>query len=417
MRRRHPKSSNSPTRVAPSGGLFAGVTRNGQQQIHKSSITEVLEDMAGPQTKEMIIQRHMANELLQAPILLPVQRAQGQDLSMDQPTMQPDPAIVESAATALEQGQTHYVDVPGITPLREALAAYLKDMGLVGYGQANVLVTAGIQECRFLSIQMIGESFGCIALPEVVHPGARKAAGVRQIDVKFLPVDAQNGMLPTLSGMREALEGGCRLLYFESPVRLTGATFDAAIVKEIAGMIEEFDAGAIWDQGLAPWVQDVQYASLGAQPGMAERVVVFGEAWPGVGLESWFIGYVAANEDWVENMRSQKQIMSICTSTPSQFAALKAAELYPNLYAGQLLELVQSRQEALELVRRLGAEPLNGVAVNLIALRVSDPARASAALREGGFWFADGADFGAQDVFRLSVTTDNAIVEALNQLA
>ena len=88
--------------------------------------------MSGSQTKETIIQRHIANELLQAPILSPMQRSQGQDLSVDQPTMQPDPAIVESAATALEQGQTHYVDVPGIAPLREALTAYLKDMGLVG---------------------------------------------------------------------------------------------------------------------------------------------------------------------------------------------------------------------------------------------------------------------------------------------
>lgn len=331
--------------------------------------------------------------------------------------MQPDPAIVENAAMALEQGQTHYVDVPGIAPLREALAAYLKDMGLVGYEQANVLVTAGIQECRFLTIQMIGESFGCVALPEVVHPGARKAAGVRQIDVRFLPIDEEKGMLPTLSGMRRALEGGCRLLYLESPVRLTGAVFDAAAVQEIASMIEQFDAAVIWDQGLAPWVQNARYASLGAQPGMMKRVAVFGEAWPGVGLESWFIGYVATNEDWVESMRSQKQIMSICTSTPSQFAALKAAELYPNLYAGQLLELAQSRQEALELVRRLGAEPLTGAAVNLIALRVSDPEQARAVLCKGGFRFADGADFGAQDVFRLSVTTDNAIAEALNQLA
>jgi len=241
--------------------------------------------------------------------------------------------------------------------------------------------------------------------------------GVRQLDVRYLPVDAENGMLPTLSGMREAVEGGCRLLYLESPVRLTGAAFEEATVREIASMIEDFDAAVIWDQGLAPWVQNAPYASLGAQPGMVERVAVFGEACPGVGLESWFIGYVAANEDWVESMRSQKQILSICTSTPSQFAALKAAEIYPDLHAGQLLELAQSRQEALELARRLGAEPLTGSTVNLIALRVSDPARASAALREGGFWFADGADFGAQGVLRLSVTTDNAIVEALNQLA
>jgi octopine/nopaline transport system ATP-binding protein len=365
----------------------------------------------------MIIQRHVANELLQVPVVSPLQRSPGRDLGVEHPTMQPDPAIVENAATALEQGQTHYVDVPGIAPLREALAAYLQDMGLVGYEQANVLVTAGVQECRFLLIQVIGDLFGGIALPEVVHPGARKAAGVRQIEVRSVPINVENGMLPTLSGMREALEGGCRLLYLESPVRLTGAAFDLATVKEIASMIEAFDAAVIWDQGLAPWVQDPQYVSLGAQPGMAERVAVFGEAWPGVGLESWFIGYLAANEDWWERMRSQKQIISICTSTPSQFAAVKAAEVYGNLHATQLAELAQGRREALELVRNLNATPLAGVAVNLIALRMPDVAQAGAVLRNNGFGFVDGADFGAPGVLRLSVTADNAIIEALRQLA
>lgn len=379
-------------------------------------MTEVLEKMPGSQTKEMIVQRHMANELLQAPTLSPVQRSRGRDLGVEQPTMRPDPAIVESAAAALEQGQTHYVDVPGIAPLREVLAAYLKDMGLVGYEQANVLVTAGVQECRFLSIQVIGDLFGCIALPEVVHPGARKATGVRKIEVRSLPVDMENGMLPTLSGMREALEGGCKLLYLESPVRLTGAVFDVANVKEIADMVGEFDAAVIWDQGLAPWVQDSQYVSLGAQPGMAERVAVFGEAWPGVGLESWFIGYLAANEDWWESMRSQKQIISICTSTPSQFAAVKAAEVYGDLHAAQLEELAECRREALELAYSLDADPLTGSTVNLVALQMSDPERASTALEKGGFGFADGADFGAPGVLRLAVTTDKAIVEALKQL-
>ena len=367
------------------------------------------------QTKKMNIERHMSSGLLQAPTLLSVQRSRW-DLSADQPTMRPDSVIIETAATALEQGQTHYVDVPGIVPLREALAAYLSGMGLVGYEPGNVLVTSGIQECRFLTIQMMGEAFGCIGLPEVVHPGVRQTAGVRRINVRYFPVDDEDGMLPTLSGIREALEEGCRLLYIESPVRLTGAAFDEPRVQEIASLVEEFDAAVIWDQGVAPWVRDAQYVSLGAQPGMAGRVAVFGEAWPGAGLESWFLGYVAARGDWVESMSSQKQIMAICTSTPSQFAALKAAELYAELHASQFLKLAQSWQGAAELVRKVDARLMAGDAVNLLSLRVSDPERASSALRKAGFEFADGADFGAPAVLRLAVTTDNTIMEALNQL-
>jgi len=369
--------------------------------------------MPNLRTKNVIIQKHLANELLQAPILSPIRRSQ-RDLSVDHPTMQADPEIVEYAASALRQGQTHYVDVPGIAPLREALAGYLQGMGLAGYQQDNVLVTAGMQEARFLSVQIVGDLFGGLALPDVVHPGARKAAGVRRLDVQSMTTDEVGGFLPKLSEVQKALERGCKLLYLESPVRLTGAAFDREAVREMARVVAEFDAAVIWDQGLAPWVAN--YASLGAEPGMEERVVVLGEAWPGMGLESWFVAYVAAKEDWLEHIRSQKQIMSICTSTPSQFAAVKAAELYPSSHSGQFQELLNLREEALELAEGLAAQPLKGSAVNLIALRMQNPDQARAALRNGGFEFADGADFGAPDVLRLSVTPDNAVAEALKSL-
>jgi aminotransferase len=290
-------------------------------------------------------------------------------------------------------------------------------MGTTGYEQPNVLVTAGMQECRFLAIQIIGESYGCLALPEVVHPGAQRAAGVRQMDAGLLPVDREKGMLPTLAGLRQALESGCSLLYLESPTRLSGAAFDAAAVAEIASLLDEFDAAAIWDQGLAPWVPGGQYVSLGAQPGMYERVALLGEAWPGMGLESWFVGYVAANANWFESIRSQKQIISICTSTPSQFAALEAAETYPDAHHEQLTNLIQARDAALDLVRGLDLIPIVGAATNVIALQSYDHQHTCATLRKHGFAFADGTDFGAEGVLRLSVIADGTTEQALKLLS
>ena len=373
--------------------------------------------MSDSQTKKQIIQQHLSNKLLQAPILLPAQRST-RDLSADQPTMQPDMAIIERAVNALKQGKTHYAEVPGIAPLREKLAGYLQEMGLTGYKQANILVTAGIQEGRFLSIQKIGELSGSIGLPTVVHPGARKAAGVRSIKVMDLPVDVENGMLPTAAGLRAALEQGCKLLYIESPVRLTGAVYDAAAVEAIAALVETFDAAVIWDQGLSPWVETDSYFSLGAQPGMAERVAVLGEAWPGVGLESWFIGYLGINENWMEGggVRAQKQVMSICTSTPSQYAALEAAERYAHGHREQVKLLARHRQEALAIARNIGTRPLTGASVNLLALQMLDIQQAGITLQAAGFTIADGNDFGAPDVIRLTVTADNTVAQALNQL-
>jgi aspartate/methionine/tyrosine aminotransferase len=369
--------------------------------------------MSGSQTKQDIINTHLANDLLLSPFHPTMQRTDVTDLSVDQPTGTPDPAAIEHAALAMEQGNTHYVDVPGIAPLRQAFADYLGSMGAVGYESANVLVSAGVQESRFLTIQKIGEGFEGIALPAVVHPGARKALGVRPMALHTLPVDPET-MLPTLEGIEGALADGCRLFYLESPSRLTGAVLDDGAVSSVADLLTQYDASAIWDQGLAYWVAPpaAAYVSLGAKPGMAERVALVGEGWPGVGLESWFIGYIAARADWLEPMRSQKQIQAICTSTASQYAAVKVAELYPTLHADRLDSLARDKEKALKVAQDF----FSGDVVNLVALRVSDPEGVAGTLKAKNLVVADGAGFGAPGVLRLSITGDGAALAALQEL-
>lgn len=371
--------------------------------------------MPDSKVKELVIGRHLRNGLLQAPTLAIVPHGTGADLSADHPTMHIDPTVVESSWAALLQGQTHYVDVQGIATLREALAVYLGEMGLAGHTEKSVMVTAGMQEARFLCVQMIGALFGKIALPAVVHPGARKAAGVRRLGVQTLPVDAAAGMLPTLSGIAQALDTGCKLLYIESPVRLTGAAFDEATLIKVGDLVRQAEAAVIWDQGAAPWVAAGRYASLAAI--LSTRIAVIGEAWPGIGLEGLQVGYLAVLEGWLDAIRSQKQIMAICTSTPSQFAALKAPEVYARVHEAQRSQLASYRAEAASLAQRMGFGPLPGVSAAVLALKPASAADMNNRLAAAGFNAADGTDYGAAGVIRLAVTTDNAIARALQALA
>ena len=373
--------------------------------------------MATSRTAQNLARRHQANKLLRAQLPHPMPSNIALDLSIDQPPSFLDYEMVENARQALEAGQTHYVDVPGIAPLREALAAYLVETGVTGYGASELLVSAGIQEARFLALQMMAGLGGEVAVPDVVHPGVLKAIGVRSLKVRSLPTARERGHLPTVASLREALQGGVRLVYLESPSRLTGAIYSPEEVQEIGQLVREYDARVIWDQGLAPWVTGRHYLSLGAVSDLADRVVLIGEAWPGTGLDSLMIGYVAAHEEWLAPIRSQKQIMSICTSTPSQYAALKSPVVYQALHAAQVALLGAIRERAAAVAGQLGAEVLEGSSVNLLALAPADAAVAKSRLDAAGFRFADGADFGAPGVVRLAITPDNAVARALCHLA
>ena len=323
-----------------------------------------------------------------------------------------DERIIAAASDALEAGQTHYVDVPGIGPLREAVAEYLNDTHRARYQQDNIIVTAGVQESRFLTIQKIGEAFDEVGIPAVTHPGVRKALGVRQRNVVSLPVDTGRGYLPSLEAIADAVAAGCRLLFLESPSRLSGAAYSAEDVAAIGQLLAESGAHAIWDQGLAPWV-DGGCSSLAAAEASPAQVSTIGEAFPGMGLASWFIGYIAAPAAQIPAMQSQKQIMAICTSTAAQFAALEASSLFTDARAPRLAQLKRAKEEITQAAKVLNYEVISGAAQNVIAL--VPPEGGLQMLSDAGFDFADGASFGAPGVIRLNI--DPSTAKALQALS
>ena len=356
------------------------------------------------QTKAEILALHEANAALQTPSPGQITR-HAKDLSADGLLSPLDERIIAAASEALEAGQTHYVDVPGIAPLREAIAEYLNTSFSAPCQSSNIIVTAGLQESRFLTIQKIGETFDSIGVPAVAHPGVQKALGVRARNVVSIAVDADRGYLPALDAIADAVAGGCQLLYLESPSRLSGAAYTSDEVAAIGQLLGESGTAAICDQGLAPWV-DGGCRSLAATEDAPAQVTTIGEAFPGMGLASWFIGYIAAPEDQIPAMQSQKQIMAICTSTAAQYAALEASSLFPTAHPPRLVQLKRLKSDISELARDLNLDAIAGEALNIIALRTSNDRAAK--LRAAGFDCADGDDFGAPEVIRLNVNTTTA---------
>jgi len=364
------------------------------------------------QTKSNILKQHQANSELNTS-LLPQSMRNDFDLSADEIIYPLNEQIIAGSSEAMESGQTHYVDVPGIGPLREALAEYLNSETDTQYQKENILVTAGAQEARFLTIQKIGELFDSIAVPQVVHPGVLKALGVRPRNIVSIPVNVSQSALPSIDSISKAIESGIRLLYLESPSRLTGEVYSSDDVDQIGDLALKNDVAIIWDQGLASWVAGTTYSSIASKDTETKQIATIGEAWSGMGLANWFIGYIAAPVKWIAPMQSQKQIMAICTSTAAQYAALEASKLFAEVRSQQLEQLKNQKDALIKVANDAGLTVIDSETVNILAIKLSTNDKVSSikALKEAGFDVADGTDFGAPNVIRLNVTsvTEQAI--------
>jgi aspartate/methionine/tyrosine aminotransferase len=357
---------------------------------------------------EQTVRRLQAQDALQ--LEMPAPTAAGKDLSGDHPVFDLAPAVRAGTLEALDRGETHYADVPGLAALREEVSRALHAWGLNVDSVDGLIITAGEQEARFLAIHMLGHAGYRVLLPEVVHPGARKTAALGRIEAERVPVDPST-LMPDLEHVRRGLAGGRAALYLESPHRLTGKVMERAFIEAVAEEITRTDGVVIWDATLAPWIADgVDYTMIATLHGMHDRTVTIGSLWSGTGVEGWLAAYLAGPTSLLEQGRSLKQIIAICTNTPAQWAALGAVRAGE---AGQ-----RERRTALLELRRnaaahLPAAVLPGETASVLAVRL--PRRVDLSGLPGRPM--SGEAFGAPGVVRFTVTPGGEVVEALRNLA
>ena len=362
--------------------------------------------------------------------------ATGDDLRGDYPVIEVPQEARQAAANALRDGQTHYVPVPGIPSLRDAVAHFLGSLGVDVPGE-QVIITGGMQEARFLALQGVtpldttsmlaarGDRQARflavhdavydtihIAVPEVADPGVRLALKVRKRHVTTMPTDEELGLLPSPDAIRSALAQGSNLIYLESPSRLTGAAYTSKQVGQIADILEEHDAKCVWDQSTAPAVPADYKSLFSIAP---DRTLAIGMLWPGMGLSLWQIGYIATPPDLAEAVVALKQVLSICTATPAQWGAFGTAPVFAERHAALLEEMTTARAKALSSIDDKRIVP--GHAVNIIAINLGRAAAASIGRLGDRVDVTDGNAFGAPGIVRLTVKPGSETAEALSLLS
>ena len=320
---------------------------------------------------------------------------------MDRPLIsggQWDSKVIAKVMDSLRTGETHYVEVPGHADLRERIRGYLTSTGIAKGGE--VLVTAGIQEARFLTVQVLGKALGKIAFPRVLHPGVREVLALRDLDHVFLEVGTDQRMLMPPAALRQ-LSAGVKVLYVESPSRLTGACYEKRELEEIVEFCRKQDVSIILDSGLHAWVAGpCDSSAAGLQ--IDDSTFMIGEAWPGSGIDELHIGYILASEDMVKKIAVQKQVISICTSAPSQNAAIAVSSDYGKRHVQTVADLKQARVTLESRLKDTGAEIVSSPVVNFIVCKANPAVQRK--LEAAKMLYTDSSHFGKLGLIQLPVS-------------
>ncbi len=198
-------------------------------------------------------------------------------------------AVIDAAASALESGQTHYTDRPGIEPLRTQAVSMLGKRYGIELDPGQVTITCGATEARFVALKQLAAGKAILA------PGG---------GVSIAQAAALIGA-PILTTLGEPTDIG---VFYLTPAD------DPAVAQLLLDAALAYGWWVIFDTALPG---SLAHPALNAA--LAPKVISIGsysEALPG-----WRVGWMAGSSAH-NKLRGYKQSMTICTTSISQWAAL-----------------------------------------------------------------------------------------------
>lgn len=263
-------------------------------------------------------------------------------------------ALLEAAARAVLDGPNQYPPSRGLPALRSAVARhYGRHQGL-DLTEAGVLVTSGATEAIAAALLAVVRPGDGVVVIEPAYdaygPLVRRGGGVVQ-PVRLAPPDWRI----TEAALEAAITLETRALILNNPHNPTGRVFDADEVAAVAAVCVRHDLIAVSDEVWEHVVFDGRpFASLLAQPGMAERTIKIGSAGKMFGLTGWKVGFACGDPALIEVVARAHQFLTFTTPPNLQTAVAEGLDWPDDWFRDMRADLQRSRDRLAEGLTRHG---------------------------------------------------------------
>lgn len=223
------------------------------------------------------------------------------ELTIGEHDIRTDPAILEAMDASARGGHTGYAEVPGITPLRAAVAERVEARTGVKTTPDNVIITPGGQAALFaahVATADPGDTALFIDPYYATYPGTIRAAGLIPQPVASRPEDAFQPRAEDLSGPAAS----AKTLLINSPNNPTGVVYDRATLDGIADVVQDNGLWLISDEVYDSQVWQGDHLSPRALPGMVDRTLVVGSMSKSHAMTGSRCGWIVGPEEAIAHL-------------------------------------------------------------------------------------------------------------------
>jgi aspartate aminotransferase len=167
--------------------------------------------------------------------------------------------IGAAISTALAEGRTHYSSMPGIWPLREAIARHVSTKFGIDCDARRIICSHGATQALNACLHLTCDAETNILMPEVYFPNCLQQAMLSNVHPRFYPLD--DTYRPRLETLGSMVDDHTRAILVNSPSNPTGAVFPPDTMQAL----HEFARGrGLWlisDEAYIDYVYEGQYIS------------------------------------------------------------------------------------------------------------------------------------------------------------
>ena len=266
------------------------------------------------------------------------------DFTLGDPDLPTPEAICEAANKAAKEGKTRYAPNAGLPALREAIAKQVSKESGIAYTANNVAVTVGATEAVYMAFQAIlnpGDEVIILAPYWVQYENIVKLLGGKPVIIDTFKEDFE----PDLKAIHQAITDKTKGIVVNSPNNPSGYIYNGAFLKELAEMASANHIVIFDDEAYRSLTYGQEFNSI-TKYCRKEDVVIINSFSKQFAMTGWRVGYLVAEEEFINAVIKFQQNIAVCVATPNQYAAIEAMS-NADRYASGIKEVFTKRREAL----------------------------------------------------------------------
>ncbi len=244
------------------------------------------------------------------------------NLGLGEPDFDTPAHVKEAAIRALNAGFTSYTSNKGIEELRAAICDKFKRDNNFSVSPEEIIVTSGASEALHIALLAVVERGDEVLIPNpgfVSFAPLTKLAEAKPVGVTL---SESEGFTMPPEAVKEKITSKTKALIINSPANPTGAVESEENIKALVDIAHDHRITIISDEVYEHLIYDGLKHISPAR--FSDEVITVNAVSKTYAMTGFRLGYLAAREEYVEQMLKIHQYIQACASSISQHAALAA---------------------------------------------------------------------------------------------